>query len=139
MANQAPVSVGESWRSLYEAETPADFFSAWLNSFLAQIQSELSTEQAILVWADCPNTGPFRPVAQNPQGGVPDPVLADLCEQVLELRLPVQRALPGTTTFLWGFPLLLKEDIWGDTGPESEWSGFFPSARCFALGDGLAR
>lgn len=103
------------WRSLQQAGTPEAFFSSWLRCLLgmAGLAAGTAAAQAVLVWAEEPNVGPFVPVACLPADWLPDALVSGVCEQVLELRLPIQRVEPQTAATVWAAPLLLGADLLG--------------------------
>lgn len=103
----------EVWRLLQSAETPDVFFQSWLTCLLETAQIVDSVSGAVLVWADAPNVGPFHPVSVLPEGAQPDPALALVCEQVLEMRLAIQRQDPATGQMLWAAPLSVGNDLFG--------------------------
>lgn len=97
----------EAWRQLQDAETDGEFFPAWLRCLVSPFER---IDQAVLIWAEEANVGPFRPVALWPEGAAPSPSLATLCEQSLELRLPMNRSAGGNA---FAFPVLHGHDLWG--------------------------
>lgn len=97
----------DAWRTLQDAEDAGAFFDAWLRCLVSQVEG---VEQAVLIWADAANVGPFHPAAVWPEGAVPAPELAALCERSLALRLPMNQNA-GAAVF--AFPVMAGSDLHG--------------------------
>lgn len=97
----------DPWLDLMQTEDEVEFFAAWLDRLVSACGG---VAQAVLVWADAANAGPFRPVATWPHDARPAPGLGSLCEQVLELRLPLTQTTP---TGALAHPILAGSDIYG--------------------------
>lgn len=104
------VSTKETWRTLEKAEEAGEFFPAWLACLMSLLDDG---ERAVLIWADEPNVGPFRPVAESPRDATYPPDLALLCERALEIRLPVTQATPRHAL---AYPILAGSDLLGVIG-----------------------
>lgn len=76
----------------------ARYAQRWLDCVIAGIPG---VTQAVLVLAERPDTGPFLPAAMWPAQTPCGPELAGVCEQVLELRGPVNRQGPQGTVMGW--------------------------------------
>lgn len=103
-----PVEIrSQPWVILTENGDDKAFFAAWLACLVAQCGPVV---QAVVIWSDEPNVGPFRPVAIWPEGQAPGDGLAALCERVLELRLPLTQAMPEPAI---AHPILSDADLHG--------------------------
>lgn len=97
----------DPWLELIRTEDEGEFFAIWLDC-LATACGGVS--QAVVVWGEEANVGPFRPAATWPEQARPTAGLADLCERVLELRLPLEQATPNAVL---AYPILFGSDIHG--------------------------
>jgi multidrug resistance efflux pump len=97
----------DAWRALQDAEASGDFFNAWLHCLISQFEG---INQAVLIWAEEANTGPFRPAAFWPEEAPASPEVAALCERAIELRLPLSQSA-GVHAF--AFPVMAGADLLG--------------------------
>lgn len=97
----------QPWDILTQNGDDEAFFAAWLACMVAQCGP---VAQAVVIWSDEPNVGPFRPVALWPDGQAPGEGLAALCERVLEVRLPLTQAMPAPAI---AQPILSGSDLHG--------------------------
>lgn len=104
-------SVADYWQVLQQESDSQSFLTAWL-TLMGERVGEL--REAVVVVGPA-NVGPFRPLALWPgRQSSCTPELAVLCEQVMELRLPLNRS-DRQGSFLV-VPLLRDQDIHGVIG-----------------------
>ena len=103
----AGASDRDDWRALQEAEDAGAFFDAWLRCLVSRLEG---VGQAVLVWADAANVGPFHPAAVWPEGAAPSSELAALCERALALRLPMHQSAAAD---VFAYPVMAGGDLHG--------------------------
>lgn len=97
----------QPWETLTQAGDDADFFAAWLACLVAGCGGVV---QAVVIWSNEANVGPFRPAALWPEGRPPGAELAALCERVLEMRMPITQAVPVPAVV---YPIRSDADLHG--------------------------
>ncbi|MFN4236849.1 MAG: efflux RND transporter periplasmic adaptor subunit [Vogesella sp.] len=102
-------SAPDTWLQL--ARTPYNddaYWQAWLQCCRQGVPS--LTELAIVL-AETPDAGPFAPALLWPDTGGVSPLLANLCERVLDMRLPLQQVHDGV--LLLAMPVLAGDQLHG--------------------------
>jgi multidrug resistance efflux pump len=97
----------EIWQRLSLAEDEQEFLETWLSCLVSLIGQVV---QSTVIWGDAANVGPFRPRVTLPLGSGPDRSLAELCERVLELRVPLTQTAPRV---LLVHPVMLEANLYG--------------------------
>ena len=125
MTGQVP----DLWQRLSQTSDEQEFLDTWLSCLTVCCGS---VRRAHLVWGDAANVGPFHPRAAVPAGAVPDRLLADMCERVMELRLPLTQTVPRA---LLVHPVMLDADLHGVVA--LEFDGVLPTNAHQALDWGM--
>jgi RND family efflux transporter MFP subunit len=100
----------DSWLALLEEDREPVFFSAWMNCLIGGLSHV--KESALVVGSA--NVGPFMPVAFWPHKAPCSQALGVLCEQVLDMRRPIQRQ--ESSEMLLALPIMRGKDIYGVIG-----------------------
>ncbi|MGF7206224.1 multidrug efflux pump subunit AcrA (membrane-fusion protein) [Skermanella aerolata] len=116
---EAQASPGESddaqaWRELAEAPDPAAFASAWLRILSARLTvlTGFAPVEAMVALGPV-DAGPFAPAAIGGSTGRVGAALSQTAERCLAARHGVARAIEGQAICQVGYPILVRQRLYG--------------------------